>query len=296
MINQPLSKVISRILNSLVHRSGIMIEVNNLYLIHEFNNEIELTERNKVIESFIKQFKNMTVGIQLYLIGDLESDGSYPVSRHRDLWNSQVISIGAGNNLIFDEGMARLGANVWLYDHTVVPIIPRKLKPRIKFINTGVRATNPNLNCITLEEMVAQIEQSNESDQTIVKMDCEGIEWDVILSTPQKILSQIDQLIVEFHDLNKIVKSRYEKKYLEVLKKLEKDFVITYVASNNFSPIIQIDQTKNWAFTIEVHFLNRKALKEIDTENISLGFPSDLGFEKRNWHLNKSKNLSGWYV
>lgn len=124
LINQ-VNYSIEKILHSLVHRSGILIDVRNLALKTKFELVSDKSKLNAV--DFINLIVKMTAGVPLKMIGRLNVDGSYPIAKVKDLKKSRVISVGVGRNMIFDEGLASLGASVWLYDHTVQPQIKKSL-------------------------------------------------------------------------------------------------------------------------------------------------------------------------
>jgi hypothetical protein len=282
-----------KILHSLVHRSGVMIDIRNSELKSKF--EIARGKSKLETDNFINEIVKMTVGVPLKMIGNLKLDGSYPVVINKQLRNTRVISIGVGNNIVFDEGMASIGACVWMYDHTTKPKIKNKYKSRLFYSPIGVRGGSPIKNCLPLNKILDSSNNGSTYNQTILKMDCEGVEWDVFMSTPIKVIETIDQILVEFHDLDKIFELKNYKKYIKVLQKLNKKFVITYIAVNNFTPTIKLNDEINWPFTIEMHLLNKNLLKEFNYNQIMPGIPNNLGFTKKNWHLSPATNLSGWY-
>ena len=119
-----------------MHRSGVLIDVRNLALKTEFDRVTDKSKLHAYI--FINLVIKMTVGVPLEMVGSLAVDGSYPIAKVKNLKNSRVISIGVGNNMIFDEGLASLGASVWLYDHTVQPRIKKRFKDKLFFHILGL--------------------------------------------------------------------------------------------------------------------------------------------------------------
>ncbi len=285
------SKITQRLLHSLVHRSGIMIDIRNLLLFDKFDTNDNLI--NQRAQKIISVIKKMTYQIPLKMIGDINSDGSYPIWT-QNLLNSRVVSIGVGNNIIFDKGMSAFGALVFLFDHTTEPKIPRRYRESIKYFPYGIRGKLPKDKCLTLAQIFRLCEIRN-IDNTILKIDCEGMEWDVFTDNTDTQLSKIDQICVEFHNLNLICSKKTFDKYLNVFKKLETNFVITYITPNNFHPIIQLKNDVIWPFTIEVHLINKNILNKMSPSMITKGVPSNLSFNSRNWHLGVKENLSKWY-
>jgi hypothetical protein len=86
----------------------------------------------------------------------------------------------------------------------------------------------------------------------LVKMDVEGSEWDAFWATPDEILNDIDQLVVEFHGVDQL-------KYIQVLKKLKRLFYLVNVHYNNYSCGNQMQPVPAWAY--EVLFVNKRIAK-----------------------------------
>lgn len=79
------------------------------------------------------------------------------------------------------------------------------------------------------DTLTNQIVKNNDDTKTlVVKMDVEGSEWDSLLMTSDKVLDRINQLVVEFHQVE-------DRKYIEVIKKLKKIFLVAHVHVNNWA-------------------------------------------------------------
>ena len=83
----------------------------------------------------------------------------------------------------------------------------------------------------------------------MVKMDVEGAEWDALSSTPDTVLRNIDQLVIEFHNVG-------EERYLSVIKKLKRHFYIANLHFNNNSCADRIEPFPSRVF--EVLFVNKR--------------------------------------
>ena len=102
----------------------------------------------------------------------------------------------------------------------------------------------------------------------VVKMDVEGAEWDSILKTPDEVLDRIDQLIFEFHGIE-----RNAPFYLEVIAKLKRRFEIVHLHFNNYSCLAGAHPFPAWAY--EVTLVNKR-LAEVDPAGkASLPHPLD---------------------
>ena len=286
-------KFIEKIINSLAHRSGILIEVRNLIKKMNIDLSEELFVQN--CEKFRKQIIKMSLGVSLKMIGNSKLDGSYPIYVYEDMKSVKVISIGVGNNIIFDEEIAKLGATVWAYDHTVAPKIKRKFKNKIHYYPYGIKGEKFIPNCKSLSEILNLSNNSDFFSKTILKMDCEGVEWDVFSHNSMKTLSKFDQIIVELHDLEKIRFDKFADIYLNSLKKLESNFFVTYIAPNNFTPIVELNNGLYWPFTLEIHLINKNLVKELNSTQFEPGVLNEIYKTKNHWHLGPKIDLSGWF-
>jgi FkbM family methyltransferase len=271
-----------------------MIDVRNQILESNFN--ASNNELVNICDEFRLLIVRMTCAVPLKMVGDRRKDGSYPIHINTNPESINVISIGVGNNMIFDEGMASLGATVQCFDHTVTPKIKKKYRNKIKHYRIGVRGERSVIGCNTLSEIYDMSLSLNEFQKTILKIDCEGAEWDVFNDNSSKFLSQFDQICVEFHDLDKISIKYIASKYFKVLKKLEKDFVITYIVANNFTPIVKLKNGISWPFTLELHLLNRENLQYIDQNFVNEGLPNALSKTSSNWNLAPTYDIFEWYL
>jgi hypothetical protein len=83
----------------------------------------------------------------------------------------------------------------------------------------------------------------------VVKMDVEGAEWDTFLESPDQVFEQIDQLVVEFHGVNR-------QPFIEAVKKLKGFYYVANLHFNNYSCTTLYRPFPSWAF--EVLFVNKK--------------------------------------
>jgi len=91
----------------------------------------------------------------------------------------------------------------------------------------------------------------------VLKIDVEGAEWDSLLSSPDQILQQIDQMAVEFHwmeDGN--FRWVQDEKHLRVVQRLRQFFEVAHIHFNNASCIGDLAPFPSWAY--EVLFVNKR--------------------------------------
>jgi FkbM family methyltransferase len=71
-----------------------------------------------------------------------------------------------------------------------------------------------NVPSLTLENILKEYNIQN--GETILKMDCEGCEYDTILAASDTLLRQFSHMLIEYHDGYKDLKERLEKSAFEV--------------------------------------------------------------------------------
>jgi hypothetical protein len=117
----------------------------------------------------------------------------------------------------------------------------------------GSQSTDPDARFF--DSMQSQFARNGDAGKhVIVKMDVEGAEWDSMLSTPDAVFANIDQMIFEFHGVdNNILRS------LEVVLKLKKFFYVAHLHINNFSCWSGLNPFPGWAY--EVTFVSKRLAK-----------------------------------
>ena len=119
------------------------------------------------------------------------------------------------------------------------------------------------------DSMEQQIARNGDADKhVIVKMDVEGAEWDSMLKTPDRVFEKIDQMIFEFHGVDRDI-----ARSLEVILKLKKFFNVAHLHINNFSCEQGLQPFGGWAY--EVTFVSKR-LTGVDTSaTVTLPNPLD---------------------
>jgi len=138
-------------------------------------------------------------------------------------------SCGVGGDVSWDLDIASRGIDVWLYDHTV-----RRLPaehPRFHFARTGLAGHAAQQGCRTLGQLIAANGHEGRED-LILKMDIEGAEWDVLDETATATLEQFRQIVVEFHDLARVLDPVLRKPLIAVLEKLSRTHQVVHVHGN----------------------------------------------------------------
>ena len=87
------------------------------------------------------------------------------------------------------------------------------------------------------------------ASRILMKIDVEGAEWDVFLTTPDAMLDQIDQLVVEFHGTG-------EARFLAAVHRLKQYFHVANLHMNNYACTGGQAPFGAWAY--EVLFVNKR--------------------------------------
>jgi hypothetical protein len=90
---------------------------------------------------------------------------------------------------------------------------------------------------------------ADRSRRIALKIDVEGAEWDSLLSAPDEVLEQIDQMAVEFHWVE-------DEKSLAVVRRLKQFFEVAHLHFNNASCISGMEPFPAWAY--EVLFVSKR--------------------------------------
>ncbi len=85
--------------------------------------------------------------------------------------------------------------------------------------------------------------------RVVVKIDVEGAEWQTFLDTPPEVFNRIDQLVVEFHGVDR-------EHYLAAVRRLKEFFFVGNLHINNYACTPGLDPFPAWAY--EVLFVNKR--------------------------------------
>jgi hypothetical protein len=112
------------------------------------------------------------------------------------------------------------------------------------------------------------------SKRLVLKIDVEGAEWDSLLSVPDTILQQIDQMAVEFHWLeDENFRWVGDEKYLLAVRRLKQFFEIGHIHFNNASCIGDLAPFPTWAY--EVLFVSKRLAVVDSSRKVSGLHPLD---------------------
>ena len=100
------------------------------------------------------------------------------------------------------------------------------------------------------DTMRNQFAKNGDSAKRIVlKMDVEGAEWDSLLSAPDEVLGQIDQMVVEFHGVGDERNGTQDQKH-RVVQRLKRFFEIGHIHFNNATCTAGLEPFPGWAYEV----------------------------------------------
>lgn len=94
------------------------------------------------------------------------------------------------------------------------------------------------------DSVAAQVAKNGDAGKRlIVKMDVEGAEWSSLLATPDAVLDQIDQLVMEFHHVDAPLN-------VDAIRKLKRMFHLANIHYNNYACDAKVAPFPAWAFQV----------------------------------------------
>ena len=144
-----------------------------------------------------------------------------------------ALSLGIGGNVKWDLAMAEKGLTLWQYDHTVGG--PPVQHPNFVFnkARIGIEAENTTPST-TLPALIAE----HPGDEMILKMDIEGSEWEVFAHIDPEYLKAFRQIVIEFHDFEKIADPAWREQAMTALEHLGQNHSVVHVHGNNFVALV----------------------------------------------------------
>jgi len=138
----------------------------------------------------------------------------------------------------------------------------------VKFFKEKITFPTKNKNDTDLKKVFSRLESE---DNIILKCDIEGSEYEIIEEI-DKFSSRIEMLIVEFHWINQF---NNEKKFINAVKKLEKNFKIIHIHGNNYATqssmglpnVLEITFTNSKYAPDEVEYNYKFPIKDLDFPN-----------------------------
>jgi len=231
----------------------------NIFLKYLLSKGISVTRNTdkESLVSFINQLHPFCTDKDLIRLGS-KGDGGYLIPDDIE-GISACFSPGIGELSIFEQDCSEYGMQVFLADKSVdkPPLKNEKFHFLKKFIGP---ITNGDF--ITMDDWVNESMIEKNSD-LLLQMDIEGHEYFSIINMSDSLLKRFRIMVIEFHDLDKLINIEFYNKAMIVFKKILQNHICVHIHPNNCYEIfyfrgieipivseftfIRKDRIKNWS-------------------------------------------------
>lgn len=162
-------------------------------------------------------------------IGNPDGDGGYVVQELPARFVESALCYGIANEISFETELVSCYGHiqVHMFDHTVDA--PPGMQSRQFFYREGVSGRKAK-DLDTLDSHFARF--CRDDQWVVVKMDVEGAEYDAIIAASASVFERTSQLVLELHGI-----SKYNEPLVDLLRLLNRYFVVTHVHPNNGAPV-----------------------------------------------------------
>jgi hypothetical protein len=214
----------------------------------------------------IRKLRPQDCGIELIRIG-ADRDGGYLIPN--DLGGIEYcFSPGVSTRSDFENDLADRGIKSFLADYSVEapPISRPEFTFDKKFLGSSDRER-----FITLASWKKKY-LGNYAGDLILQMDIEGCEYEVILNTPDDLLSQFRIVVIEFHEMGRLFDPFTFQLFSSCFDKLLEHFHVVHIHPNNCNGSDEKDGVEVPRL-LEFTFLNKSRVSKTKTQQV---FPHKL--------------------
>ncbi len=187
-------------------------------------------------------------------LGKENDGGYYMVDCFKGV--TKAYSFGISNDVSWDKCIASRNIDIFMYDHTI-PCLPEE-NEKFHWHKVGLAssATSQGRSLKTLEQIVIENGHTDD-DNMILKMDVEGVELEGLYTTPQTVLEQFSQIVIEIHYFTD---ERFFESLSKMLEKMNETHQVIHVHANNYGNAFY---SGDIVFTdaIEVTYVRKKDYK-----------------------------------
>lgn len=264
---------------------------NKLNLLNKLLNTRKVKAFRYIDDQKIKSLINFFVpkiidDLKLIRIGN-QNDGGYLVPDILDKIK-YCFSAGVGHTNKFESDLYKLQIKSFLADFSVEKSTRdlEKFNFLKKYISSYDSEKTKNINSWITENINTQ-----DLNSTILKLDVEGSEYEILSAIDENILKDLKIIIVEFHGLEMIGDENTNLIINSIKNKLLNYFYVAHIHPNNCCGIHNVSKFKIPS-VLEVTYLNKKNMK-ISDKNCKI--PNEL--DKKNVSKKKDITLPNyWFV
>ena len=203
-------------------------------------------DNNKIFK-LINLLKTYDLGYNLIRLGD-DKDGGYLIPKLSNIKTCHTI--GVGNTIKFEKDLGK-HVKLFLADKSVKNPNISNAKFEKKFISSF-----NNKEYLDINNWI----QKTKMNPSILKIDAEGSEYEIIHAIHEKYLKSIKILVLELHNLHLISNEYFYSIVYNALKKIKIYFDVYHLHPNNNFPLIKFGNFKI-PRDLEVTLLNKKFIK-----------------------------------
>lgn len=181
----------------------------------------------------LRMLRPMNTGRSLVRIGG-DADGGYLIPDDLD-GVRYCFSPGVDAIADFELALANQGVKCFLADASVDR--PPISHPLFDFDRKFLGRKDAG-EFMTLETWITSKGELDED--MLLQMDIEGAEYDVLFSTPARVLRRFRIIVIEFHDLDRLAAPDYFAYVSLLMEKLTQDFVVSHIHPNNWRQPVSI--------------------------------------------------------
>lgn len=208
----------------------------------------------------ITKLKPQNCGKDLMRIGS-DRDGGYlvPVDLNGIRY---CFSAGVGTSTDFEDHLALLNIRSFLADFSVdrLPIE----RPEFVFDKKYLGANDTDI-FFTIKSWKEKYLRDCKED-LLLKMDIEGAEYEVLISTPSSVLETFRIMVVEFHYLHKMFDPLVYTLYKACFERILRDFHVAHIHPNNCCGSVRKSRIEV-PTTMEFTFYNKRRVRVATDEH-----------------------------
>jgi hypothetical protein len=217
--------------------------------------------QREVMLDLIRKLRPVNCGKELIRVG-AKGDGGYLIPDDLD-GIEYCFSPGVNKTSDFEDQLADRGIRSLLADYSVDA--PPLIRPEFTFDKKYLGSANSE-QLFTLASWKDKYLKEYKGD-LILQMDIEGDEYQVIINTPEELLSQFRIMVIEFHHLQKLFDPFVFGLFSSCFEKLLRLFSVVHIHPNNCCGSVRrtdIEIPRLMEFT----FLNKKRVSSIEALRI----------------------------
>lgn len=172
-------------------------------------------------------------GAEKIRVGRFHDGGYVMIDRFEGV--EAAYSLGINDDVSWDIDIARLNIPIYQYDHTI-PGLPEH-HPMFNWEPLEISGAPSGEGTASLAGL---IEKNGHKDarNMLLKCDIEGSEWLLLQQTPNAVLRQFSQIVIEIHTMEHLLRPSDGDNVRRAIMNLTASHHVVHVHANNFAPLL----------------------------------------------------------